>query len=149
MGRRFSILQEPTGAHLPLLTPPRTFRNIPKITRVTVHSMVPEAMESSSHLHVAGMVVQAITNVRVTPHKARTNVTNWGLRSGKHIAVSASVEREDTYHFLAKLINLVLPRIKDWKGVKGSSGDSAGNISFGLTPEAVQLFPEIEINYDM
>jgi large subunit ribosomal protein L5 len=111
--------------------------------------MASQAMESSSYLHVAGMVVQAITNVRVTPHKARHNVMAWGLRSGKHVAVSASVEREDTYHFLGKLINIVLPRIKEWKGLKGSSGDSAGNISFGLPPEAVAMFPEVEINYDM
>lgn len=111
--------------------------------------MVPQAMDDSAHLHVAGMVVQAVTNVRVTPHKARHNVMAWGLRSGKNVAVSASVEREDTYHFLAKLVNIVLPRIKEWKGVKGSSGDSAGNISFGLTPEVVGMFPEIEVNYDM
>lgn len=53
------------------------------------------------------------------------------------------------YHFVGKLIDVVMPKIKDWKGVKGTSGDSSGNITFGLEPENVALFPEIEVNYDM
>ncbi|KAF2638863.1 ribosomal protein L5 [Massarina eburnea CBS 473.64] len=136
------------GEVLRLLTPPRTFRNVPKLTKVTVHSMVPEAQENSANLHVAGMVVQAISNVRAKTHKARHNVVNWGLREGRYVSVTTSMEREDAYHFLAKLIDVVLPRIKEWKGVPGSSGDGSGNMSFGLTPDQVALFPEIEVNYD-
>jgi large subunit ribosomal protein L5 len=131
-----------------MLTPQRTFRNVPQITRVTIHSMVPEAMENSAHLHVAGMILQAISNVRVQTHKARTNVAGWGLRAGKYVSVTAELEREDAQDFLAKLIDVVLPRIKEWPGVPGSSGDESGNMSFGLTPEQLSLFPEIEANYD-
>ncbi|KAL1608399.1 54S ribosomal protein L7, mitochondrial [Paraconiothyrium brasiliense] len=136
------------GEELRLLNEPRTFRNIPKITKVTVHSMVPEAQENSAHLHVAGMILQAVSNVRATAHKARHNVVGWGLREGKYVAVTSHMEREDAQHFLAKLVDVVLPRIKEWKGVPGSSGDGAGNMSFGLTPAQVTLFPEIEVNYD-
>jgi len=46
-------------------------------------------------------------------------------------------------------VNLVFPRIKDWPGVKGSSGDSSGNITFGFGKEEVAFFPEVEVNYDM
>ncbi|OCK78836.1 50S ribosomal protein L5 [Lepidopterella palustris CBS 459.81] len=137
------------GDTLRLLTAPKTFRNIPKITGVTVHSMVPEAAHDSANLHVAGMIIQAITNVRVQTHKARSNVTQWSLRENTFVSVTAKVEREDAFHFLAKLIDIVLPRIKEWKGVKGSTGDSSGNLTFGLPPDAVALFPEIEVNYDM
>jgi len=42
-----------------------------------------------------------------------------------------------------------MPKIKDWRGVKGSSGDTSGNIAFGLTSEEVAMFPEVEVNYDM
>jgi large subunit ribosomal protein L5 len=142
-------LRPPRGSsNLRLLTPPRTFRNIPEITKVVVHSMVPEAQENSAHLHVAGMAVQAMTNVRVKTHKARHNVVGWGIREGKYVAVTAEVEREDTFHFLSKLVDVVLPKIKEWKGVNGTSGDGSGNISFGLKPDQVALFPEIEVNYD-
>lgn len=133
---------------LRLLNEPRTFRNIPKITKVVLHSMVPEAQENSGHLHVAGMILQAITNVRAESHKARHNVVGWGLREGRYVSATATMEREDAYHFLAKLIDVVLPRIKEWKGVPGSSGDGHGNIQFGLTPDQFALFPEIEVNYD-
>ncbi|KAH7122429.1 ribosomal protein L5 domain-containing protein [Dendryphion nanum] len=136
------------GEELRLLTAPRTFRNIPGITKVVVHAFVPEAQENSANLHVAGMVLQAITNVRAEPHKARHNVIAWGLRQDRYVALTAEIEREDAYHFISKLIDVVLPKIKEWRGVPGSSGDGAGNISFGLKPDQVSLFPEVEVNYD-
>lgn len=110
--------------------------------------MVPQAQENSAHLHVAGMITQAVSNVRAVAHKARHNVVGWGLREGKYVAVTSQMEHEDAYHFLAKLVDVVLPRIKEWKGVPGSSGDGAGNMTFGLTPAQVALFPEVEVNYD-
>ena len=134
---------------LRLLRPPITFRNIPKVERITVHSMVKGATEDSAHLHVAGMVLQAITNVRATAHKAKKSVQAFGIRGGQYLSVTTDLKGEDADHFLAKLIDIVLPKIKDYRGVKGSSGDNSGNIAFGLKGEEVALFPEIEINYDM
>ncbi|OAK94816.1 50S ribosomal protein L5 [Phaeosphaeriaceae sp. SRC1lsM3a] len=136
------------GEVLRLLNEPRTFRNIPKITKVVVHSMTPEAQENSAHLHVAGMILQAITNVRAESHKARHNVVSWGLREGRFVSATATMEHDDALDFLAKLIDVVLPKIKEWKGVPGSSGDGHGNIALGLTPDQLALFPEIEVNYD-
>jgi len=94
------------------------------------------------------MVIQAITGQRCTAHAARSNVQNWGLRAGKYVAVSVDLRGEEMYHFLGKLIDVVMPRIRDWRGVKGSSGDDNGNISFGFKPDVVALFPEVEVNYD-
>ena len=73
----------------------------------------------------------------------------WEARKDKWTSVTATLEGEDMYHFLAKVIEIVLPRIKDYKCVAGTSGDSSGNISFGLSPEEMALFPEVEVNYDM
>lgn len=137
------------GDTLRLLRKPITFRNVPKLEGITVHTMVPKAVDDSAHLHVAGMVIQAITNVRVTTHKAKLGVAQWGLRPGYDVSVTAELRGEDMYDFLAKTIDLILPRIKEWKGAKGSSGDSSGNIAFGLPADAVATYPEIEINYDM
>ena len=55
---------------------------------------------------------------------------------------------EDMYNFLAKVVEVVMPRIKDYKGVSGSSGDSSGDIGWGFGPEVVGGFPEVEVNYD-
>ncbi|PUU73344.1 ribosomal protein L5 domain-containing protein [Tuber borchii] len=137
---------KPTRQQLPAL---RTFRNIPRLKGITVHSMVRQAMKDSAHLHAAGMVVQSITGVRASVHKSKENIAMWELRSGKTISVTAQVKGRSAYRFLSQLIDVVLPRIKDWKGVAGGSGDSSGNITFGMSSEAVSMFPEIEVNYDM
>ncbi|KAI7113889.1 ribosomal protein L5 [Hortaea werneckii] len=143
-------LRGPRGGEvLTLLRKPITFRNVPKIERVTVHSMVAGAIEDSSHLHVAGMILQAITNVRATAHETQKSVAAFGIRAGQHLSVTCELRGEDMYHFLSKLVDVVMPKIKDWRGVKGSTGDSSGNLAFGFTGEQVALFPEVEVNYDM
>ncbi|MCJ1361444.1 hypothetical protein MMC16_000544 [Acarospora aff. strigata] len=139
----------PRGADvLRLLKKPATFRNVPAVERITVHTMVKRAVDDSAHLHVAGMIVQAITNVRVRTHKHKKTLQQFGTRAGRYVSVTADLRGEDMYHFLGKVVDVVLPRIKDYQGVKGSSGDSSGNISFGFDKEVVGSFPEIEVNYD-
>ncbi|KAI5364855.1 Putative ribosomal protein L5 [Septoria linicola] len=142
-------LRGPRGGDvLKLLRKPITFRNVPQLERVTVHTMVKQAAEDSAHLHVAGMVLQAITNVRATAHEIRASVAGFGIRQGQHLSVTCELRGEDMYHFMSKVVDVVMPKIKDWPGVKGSSGDSSGNLAFGLESEQVALFPEIEVNYD-
>lgn len=136
------------GDVLTLLRKPVTFNNIPKLERVTVHTMIKDAIEGSEPLHVAGMVMQAITNVRPTAHAAKESVAAFGIRAGQHLSLTCELRDENMYHFLSKLVDVVMPKIKDWRGVKGSSGDSSGNIALGLKGEEVGMFPEIEVNYD-
>ncbi|OQE40094.1 hypothetical protein PENCOP_c006G04912 [Penicillium coprophilum] len=147
------VLRGPRGGDvLRLLRKPIKFNNIPEVERITIHSYVKNAAaeRNSSWLHVAGIAVQAISNVRVETFKSKSNVAPWGIAANRDsVAVKAELYGENMYHFLGKLVDVVLPRIKDWEGVKGSSGDSSGNITFGLVPENVALFPELEINYDM
>ncbi|KAJ5735950.1 uncharacterized protein N7483_001075 [Penicillium malachiteum] len=141
-------LRGPRGGDvLRLLRKPIKFNNVPKVERITIHSYVKSAAsDHSGWLHVAGIAVQAISNVRVETFKSKSSVANWSIVPGRDtVAVKAELHGENMYHFLGKLIDVVLPRIKDWPGVKGSSGDSSGNITFGLEPEQVALFPEIEM----
>ncbi|KAK5166062.1 54S ribosomal protein L7, mitochondrial [Saxophila tyrrhenica] len=137
------------GQVLRLLRNPITFRNVPKLERVTVHTMVKGAIDDSAHLHIAGMVMQAITGVRATAHKTVTNVQGFGVRAGQYLSVTCDLEGEAMYHFLSKTVDVVMPKMKDFKGVKGSTGDNSGNLAFGLSNEEVALFPEVEVNYDM
>ena len=111
--------------------------------------MVKEAKKDSAHLHIAGMVMQAITNVRATSHATRKSVAGFDVRQGQYLSVTCDLTGENMYHFLSKVVDVVMPKIKDFRGVKGSSGDSSGNLAFGLGPEEVALFPEVEVNYDM
>lgn len=113
-----------------------------------MHSFLREAGSDSAYLHVAGMVMQAITNIRATVFDAKHNIVNFNLRKGKPCAVGVELRGEDMYHFLAKVVEVVMPRIKDYRGVSGKSGDSSGNIGWGFAPEVVGSFPEVEVNYD-
>lgn len=143
-------LRGPRGSSgvLSLLRRPITFRNVPTIERITVHTFPKDATRESAYLHVAGMVLQAITNVRCSVHRARQSIATLGLRQGKAVSVKCELTGEDMWHFLAKVVDVVMPKIKDYQGVKGSSGDRSGNLAIGLDRETVGGFPEIEINYD-
>ena len=143
-------LRGPRGGDvLKLLRKPITYKNVPHLQRVTVHCMVKEAKENSAWLHVAGMVMQAITNVRATSHATKKSVAGFGVREGQYLSVTCELVGEDMYHFLSKVVDVVMPKIKDYRGIKGSTGDSSGNLAFGLNADEVALFPEIEVNYDM
>jgi len=125
------------------------WQNIPKIERVTVHSMIKGATDDSAYLHVAGLLLQSVTGVRPLVHRAKHSVAQFNIRESMPISLTCDIRGDQAYEFVDKVINLVLPKIKDWPGVAGSTGDSAGNLSFGFDREGVILFPEVEVNYDV
>lgn len=111
--------------------------------------MVKGAIEDSAHLHVAGMLLQAVTGVRPQVHRATHSVSQFGIRVRMPISLTCSLRGDQAWEFVDKCINLVFPKIKDWEGVQGTTGDSSGNITFGFNREGAILFPEVEINYDV
>ena len=137
------------GENLPIREIDIDWKNIPKIEEVTVHTMVKGAIEDSAHLHVAGIMLQAVTGVRPQVHKAKHSVAQFGIRENMPVSLTCTMRGDQAFDFVDKCINLVCPRIKDWPGVKGSTGDSSGNIGFGFDREGVILFPEISVNYDV
>jgi large subunit ribosomal protein L5 len=126
-----------------------TWRNIPEIRAVHVDMYVPKAKKNEDHLRVARSVIQTITSVRPTVTENKESVATWGVVKGDRTGVKVSIYGNQAYDFIDKVINLVLPKIKEWPGVSGSSGDSTGNIQFGLTPQDVMYFPEVEVNYSL
>ncbi len=113
-----------------------------------MHSFLRDAASDSARLQIAGMIMQVITGVRATVFRAKHDVVNFNLRKGNLCSVGVELRGEDMYNFLAKVTEVVMPRIKEYKGVSGTSGDSSGDIAFGFGPETVGTFPEVEINYD-
>ena len=94
------------------------------------------------------MVLQAITNVRATTHDAKMSIMQFGIKKGKACSVTSELRGEDMWGFVSKMVDLVMPRIKDFRGVSGKSGDSSGDIGWGMGGEVVGLFPEVMVNYD-
>ena len=87
--------------------------------------------------------LQTITGQRPITVLARKSVSNFKVREGAPSAMMVTLRRDRMWHFLDRLINLAIPRIKDFRGVKDTSFDHAGNYSLGLTEQAV--WPEINM----
>ncbi|KAL9100455.1 MAG: hypothetical protein Q9163_004179, partial [Psora crenata] len=117
-------------------------------TQLPPSRFLKQAGTDQNRIAVAGMVVQAITNVRAKVFRAKHNIAAFNLRVGKPCAVGVELRGEEMYDFLGKVVEVVMPKIKDYEGVSGSSGDSSGDIAWGFEPEVVGSFPEVEVNYD-
>ncbi|KAK4127735.1 ribosomal protein L5 [Parathielavia appendiculata] len=131
---------------LPLVERDITFNNIPELKEITIASYVPDAIKDPNHLLVARSVLLALTGTTPEITKTKTNVVQWGIKIGDRAGVKTTVYGNAAYEFLDRCVHLVFPRIKDWMGISATTGDSSGNLSFGLTPEEVRLFPEVEAN---
>lgn len=107
------------GDVLRLIEKDITWRNIPKIESVIVHSMIKGATSESSALHIAGIMLQAVTGVRPLVHRAKHSVAQFGIRESMPISLTCEMRGDQAYEFVDKCINLVFPRIKDWPGVEG------------------------------
>ena len=143
-------LREPRGD--PVLRPVErdiTFRNVPELVSVTITSYIPAAVQDPTLNVGARAAIQAVTGVIPEPVVVRKSISQWRVQAGKEAGAKATIYGHAAYEFLDKCINLVLPRIKDWPGIKGTTGDSTGNLSFGLRGDDMALFPEIEANYSV
>ncbi|KAK3359203.1 ribosomal protein L5 domain-containing protein [Lasiosphaeria hispida] len=134
---------------LPLVEQNITFRNIPEITEITIASYAPQAVKDPEHLLVARTMLLAIAGTTPDITRTKSSVVQWGIIEGQRAGVKTTIYGNAAYEFLDRCIHLVFPRIKDWKGIRATTGDSSGNLAFGFAPEEVALFPEIEVNYDM
>lgn len=137
------------GSRLGLLEREIAWNNIPEISGVTISAFAPKASENKEYFHVARAVMQAITGQFPEAAVIRKNVVQWHIRSGEKAGAKTTLRGDAAYDFVDKLVTLVLPKIKDWPGIKGNTGDRAGNLAFGLEPDQMAYFPELEFNYDV
>ncbi|KAF9434170.1 hypothetical protein BGZ76_008451 [Entomortierella beljakovae] len=124
-------------------------RNIPELVKIDVHCMMKEALVSKYNLLSGFMAIQAITGEMPEIIHSKKGVHPWKLRAGNPIGCKVTLKGDKMYQFLDKLVEIVLPRLKEWPGLPESAGDDTGNIGMGFAPSALSLFPEIENNFDM
>ncbi|CAG8556362.1 9757_t:CDS:2 [Dentiscutata heterogama] len=129
--------------------PKQCHKTIPKLLKIDVHCMIKEAIHSKQHLLSGIMALQCITSERPTVVYSKTGVAQWKLRKDMPIGCKVSISGPPMYTFLDKLVEIVLPRMKEWHGIPITSGDQNGNIAMGFPASALSLFPDIEGNYDM
>ena len=117
---------------------------LPKLKKVVINCRVPDARESRESLENAINEITAITGQKPMLTKAKKSISTFKLRQGDPLALKVTLRGERMYDFVEKLFNLVLPRLRDFKGMPLSSFDQAGN--YNLVIKDQTIFPEIDLD---
>ena len=117
---------------------------VPRIEKITVSMGVGKATENQKVLEAAVGDLALITGQRPVTTKSRKSVSQFRLRQGQAIGCMVTLRGARMYEFLDRLISVVIPRIRDFRGLKANSFDGRGNYNFGLPDQMV--FPEINLD---
>lgn len=117
---------------------------VPRLTKVTINCAVKEAVANPKVLDGTFEEVMAITGQKPVLTRARKAIAAFKVRKGNAVGVMVTLRRARMYEFLDRLMNVALPRVRDFKGVNNKSFDGRGNYSLGIREQII--FPEI--NYD-
>ena len=115
---------------------------IPKITKVVVNIGVGEALDNPKALDASVNDLTIITGQKPVVIAAKKAISNFKLREGRQIGVKVTLRGDKMWAFLDRLINVALPRVRDFRGISADSFDGRGNYTLGLTEQLI--FPEIQ-----
>lgn len=115
---------------------------IPKIDKIVINMGVGEAKDNAKLLEAAVADMETITGQKAVVTKAKNSVANFKIREGLAIGCKTTLRGEKMYEFLDRLVNLALPRVRDFRGVNPNAFDGRGNYAFGIKEQII--FPEIE-----
>lgn len=115
---------------------------VPRVLKVVVNIGVGEALDNAKALDAAVADLTKITGQKPIITKARKSIANFKLREGRAIGVKVTLRGERMWSFLDRLMNVALPRVRDFRGVSPDAFDGRGNYTLGLREQLV--FPEIE-----
>jgi len=115
---------------------------IPRIHKIVVNIGVGEALENAKALEYAVADLATVTGQRPVQTKARVSIANFKLREGRIIGTKVTLRGQRMWAFLDRLVNVTLPRVRDFRGVSANAFDGRGNYTLGLKDQLV--FPEIE-----
>jgi large subunit ribosomal protein L5 len=117
---------------------------IPRLDKIVLNMGIGEAVADSKKAQAAIKDLQAIAGQKPVATKARNSIAGFKLREGMVVGAKVTLRQDRMYEFLDRLITIALPRVKDFRGLKGTSFDGRGNYAMGVKEHIV--FPEI--NYD-
>jgi len=117
---------------------------VPRMNKVVVNIGLGEALNNSKAIDAAIEQLTMITGQKPVTTKAKKSIANFKLREGQAIGVMVTLRATRMYDFMDRLMNLALPRLRDFRGINRRSFDGRGNFSLGLREQIV--FPEIEID---
>ena len=117
---------------------------IPEIKKVVVSMGVGEALTNKKLLDAAVTDLTQITGQKAVKTRAKKSIANFKLREGNEVGAMVTLRGNIMYEFLDRLINVALPRVKDFRGIKATGFDGHGNFSLGITEQII--FPEIDFD---
>lgn len=123
------------------------FRNpeeIPKVVKISVNRGLGEGSRNSKELDISLKEIATITGQQPVINKATKSIAGFKIRDGMEVGASVTLRREKMYSFLDRLIHIILPRIRDFRGISVDSFDGQGNYNLGIKDQLI--FPEI--SYD-
>lgn len=115
---------------------------VPKIEKVVINMGVGEAKENVKLLDAAVKDLEIITGQKAVVTKAKNSIANFKIREGMPIGCKVTLRGDKMYEFVDRLINLALPRVRDFRGVNPNAFDGRGNYALGIREQLI--FPEIE-----
>ena len=122
----------------------KSVMQIPKLDKIVINVGCGEARENSKVVDAIINDLQIITGQKPVICRAKKSVANFKLREGMPIGVKVTLRGDRMYEFLERLVNMALPRIRDFHGISGKNFDGRGNFAFGIKEQII--FPEI--NYE-
>ncbi|HYM32657.1 MAG TPA: 50S ribosomal protein L5 [Candidatus Cybelea sp.] len=120
----------------------RNAMEVPRITKIVINMGVGEAVNDSKKVQAAVGNLEAIAGQKPVVTRAAKSIATYKLRQGMPIGAKVTLRRDRMYEFLDRLVNIALPRVRDFRGLSGKSFDGRGNYAMGLKEQLV--FPEID-----
>ena len=122
----------------------KNIEQVPKLIKISVNRGIGEASKNSKELDSSLEELRLIVGQQPTINKATKSVAGFKIREGMEIGTSVTLRKDQMYTFLTKLIHIVLPRIRDFRGINPNGFDGRGNYNLGLKEQLI--FPEV--SYD-
>ena len=120
----------------------KNIMQVPKLDKIVINMGVGEAKDNAKVLDAAVKDVETISGQKAVLTRAKKSVANFKIREGLAIGCKVTLRGEKMYEFLDRLVNLSLPRVRDFRGVNPNSFDGRGNYALGIKEQII--FPEIE-----
>ena len=120
----------------------KNIMEVPKLDKIVINMGVGEAKENAKVLDSAVKDLETITGQKVVLTRAKNSVANFKIHEGMPIGCKTTLRGEKMYDFMDRLVNLALPRVRDFRGVSADSFDGRGNYALGVKEQLI--FPEIE-----
>lgn len=122
----------------------KSVMQVPKINKIVVNMGVGDAVSEAKLLDEAAKELEFITGQKPSIRKSKKAISNFKLREGVNIGAMVTLRQERMYEFLDRLVNIALPRVRDFRGLSDKSFDGRGNYSLGIKEQII--FPEINVD---